>query len=382
MKILIIREEIVCILILLIILYYYIANGGIRNKNKNTFIKIVICALCHLVFEAITVLTVNQRDIVPDVWNRVAHIIFILTGIVFVMEFFRYVIQLAMPLKYVRRLRFVVCVPCILFVLLMPWLPIEYCSGNETDYSSGPLVALGFGICALYCIGSLGIMLIRRKWIEVRIKRAVVPINGLILLLILIQVMIPETLLTGAIVTLVSIGMFFSLDNPMDWLKKYAYWDMDVKIKNKNSFLMELDRLKSNPKNKNAQLGVLVADVNALKIANDKYGHAMGDRLIKIAAQILRSNLKSAYDVYRIGGDEFIAIYIQPISKKVQTEIEAVRKTCIKEQELPVSLSIAMGYAEGNMKEIKVDEILDRADRNMYKDKKQTKMLHPELKRS
>lgn len=86
--------------------------------------------------------------------------------------------------------------------------------------------------------------------------------------------------------------------------------------------------------------------------------------------------------MYRIGGDEFIAIYIQPVSKKVQTEIEAVRKTCIKEQELPVSLSIAMGYAEGNMKEIKVDEILDRADRNMYKDKKQTKMLHPELKRS
>lgn len=373
MEILIIREEIICILILLVMLFYYIANGGIRNKGKNTFVKLVVCALCHLVLEVVTVITVNHRDIVPDICNRVLHILFFLAGIIFIMEFFQYVLRLTLSLRWVRRLRVIAYVPCGIFAISMFVFPVEYCSGNGTDYSSGPLVMLGYGICALYCISSLAIMLIWWKWIDRRVKCSVVPMNCIILFLILAQMIFPEMLFTGAIVTLVSIGVFFSLDNPIEWYKKQAYWDMDIKIKNKNSFLMELDRMKSELGRKDDRLGFLVADVNGLKFVNDKYGHAMGDDFIRVTAKILKDNLKSAYGVYRIGGDEFVAIYTQPDENLIRAEIEDVRKTCNEEEGVPVYLSIAMGYAGGNVNQIGVNKILDEADRKMYEDKRKTK---------
>jgi two-component system, cell cycle response regulator len=57
---------------------------------------------------------------------------------------------------------------------------------------------------------------------------------------------------------------------------------------------------------------VLYADLDGLKGINDTYGHAEGSRAIVGAARALRETLRSSDIVARVGGDEFIALVLDP----------------------------------------------------------------------
>ena len=129
---------------------------------------------------------------------------------------------------------------------------------------------------------------------------------------------------------------------------------------------------------KKISVGFVIGDMNGLKVINDNYGHAEGDKLIKAAAAALLDNLSSAYGVYRIGGDEFAAIYISPNDDIVKDEIEKVRSACAEYKDSPVLLSIAMGYASGEYSADYMD-IYNKADELMYSDKQEIKKNHPEL---
>ena len=53
---------------------------------------------------------------------------------------------------------------------------------------------------------------------------------------------------------------------------------------------------------------VVMADLDNLKRANDRYGHAVGDRLIRLCAEVLRATLRPYDKLYRWGGDEFLLV--------------------------------------------------------------------------
>ena len=53
-------------------------------------------------------------------------------------------------------------------------------------------------------------------------------------------------------------------------------------------------------------VSILYADLNGLKLVNDVFGHAAGDELIRIAAQILQESCTEHKLIGRIGGDEFV----------------------------------------------------------------------------
>jgi hypothetical protein len=88
------------------------------------FLKLSGLALCHVIFDIITVITVNNREVVPEPVNRFFHICFYVTGILFAMWFYNYVVQLTVRYKYVRRIKtagyiiFVLSYCCFCF---FPW---------------------------------------------------------------------------------------------------------------------------------------------------------------------------------------------------------------------------------------------------------------------
>lgn len=57
-------------------------------------------------------------------------------------------------------------------------------------------------------------------------------------------------------------------------------------------------------------------DVNGLKAVNDDYGHAAGDELIRGAALCLKKCISSYGRIYRIGGDEFAAVFFADVRGK------------------------------------------------------------------
>ncbi len=55
-------------------------------------------------------------------------------------------------------------------------------------------------------------------------------------------------------------------------------------------------------------IGVIMADLNGLKMVNDQHGHLAGDQLIVATAQLLRQSVRKSDLVFRIGGDEFLIL--------------------------------------------------------------------------
>ncbi len=111
----------------------------------------------------------------------------------------------------------------------------------------------------------------------------------------------------------------------------------------------------------------IALDVNGLKATNDSLGHAAGDEIIVGATDCMKSTFGRFGNIYRIGGDEFVALLV--IGKEEFCELKKEFDTLIENWrgELSKSLSIAYGIVprRENM-ELSIDDIAKLADRKMY----------------
>ena len=116
----------------------------------------------------------------------------------------------------------------------------------------------------------------------------------------------------------------------------------------------------------------LMADLNGLKHTNDTLGHGAGDELLQGAAECLKHCLGAYGDIYRIGGDEFVAmIYVDSdILAKIQKDLnETIRKWT---GALVDRLSLSCGYVEKReFPNMILAEIIKIADKRMYLAKKE-----------
>lgn len=378
--ILTVREEAVCLLVLIfLICYHSIYKSSDENNDGKSFLKISSYALGHVILDILTVVTVNNLDVVPEAVNKVLHIAFYCFGLLFIMEFLDYVIKLTMSYKLLQQYRRIKFFPVLLIILLSFVLPMEYVEGRGTNYSYGQLIFVCYGIFALYCLLAMVLALVNYKNLDKKMRLAVLPTISLLVMMISLQAAIPELLMTGAAVTFACIGLFVTVDNPVSAYLEQALWDNATGVRNKNSFQKQMSSLEKKYKNKQLSIGFVICDMNGLKLVNDNYGHAEGDKLIKAAASVLLENLKQAHNVYRIGGDEFAVIYLSPNDEEVVSEIENVRTACDNYKDSPIKLSIAMGYASGTSDSSGFMEIYSKADALMYENKAEIKRKNPEF---
>lgn len=128
--------------------------------------------------------------------------------------------------------------------------------------------------------------------------------------------------------------------------------DMTIKFSTKEPFMlcyMDLDRFKS---------------------VNDTYGHSIGDALLVEIAERLTSACKENSALYRIGGDEFVAI------TEDDTQVEAFRSVLRKPfviNEKSINTSLSLGYAKYPDDGMTLDDLIRIADSNMYENKELSK---------
>lgn len=375
---LILREEIICAIVLIFLIFYYLVN---KVKDKDMlFLKISLLALVYVFFDAVTVITVNNRNLVSDELNRFLHICFYITGLLFSIWFYNYVVQLTIRYKYVRKMKTAGYLIFVAFILSLLFLPMEYVEGRGTHYSYGPLAILGYALFLLYCTASVVMLLMKRKKLDKRIRRSLLPMLIAMYIAVIIQAIIPELLMTGGNATLICIALFVALDNPDKDFMKQALWDFSTGLNNRNCYNRDIAKYvdQAEIKKRSRTIGFVVADMNYLKTINDKYGHTEGDKLLAAAADVLRTHLKSAENIYRLGGDEFTAIYLSTEDSVVLKEISDVQAACSLVNISSIPLSIAMGYASGVMGK-DIPEIFGLADQRMYENKLEIKKANPHL---
>ena len=70
---------------------------------------------------------------------------------------------------------------------------------------------------------------------------------------------------------------------------------------------------------------IMVADINRMKVINDKFGHLQGDNAIKITADVIRGSIPAGWKAVRYGGDEYVIIGEYDASE----DMEAIKKAFI-----------------------------------------------------
>ncbi len=128
----------------------------------------------------------------------------------------------------------------------------------------------------------------------------------------------------------------------------------------------------------NARKGILfsafMVDIDLFKKINDNYGHDYGDKVLKDVSHILQRSFRPQDVVARYGGDEFCILtdvtdekILERMKTRINQRMEAINK--INSKGPQVSLSI--GYAVYDDKELNAIDFIHKIDEKMYKQKEE-----------
>lgn len=163
----------------------------------------------------------------------------------------------------------------------------------------------------------------------------------------------------------------------IDYINRLAYTDVLTNLKNKTAYEECVAHLEKRITEENAKFAVVVMDINNLKKTNDSYGHEKGDMLIQNAASVMKKVWGTEH-TYRIGGDEFVSIFIGEGRFFYQSRIalfeEEITKFNRENNSQELFLQVAVGMAEfEEERDCVYADVFRRADTLMYEDKARKK---------
>lgn len=125
------------------------------------------------------------------------------------------------------------------------------------------------------------------------------------------------------------------------------------------------------------RFALLFLDGDRFKSINDNWGHAAGDEVLKAIGSRLLSLASDQDLVARLGGDEFAMLVSSQASESALQQLmqrihDVIMEKIIIAEGMPISTSVTIGYAWSQHGDT-VESILERADMNMYKNKRTNK---------
>jgi len=151
---------------------------------------------------------------------------------------------------------------------------------------------------------------------------------------------------------------------------KKIYIDDLTQLYNKRKLNDQMGKLFKQFKRGDKQLFIVMMDIDRFKALNDKYGHPVGDEILRQTAVIIKEHVPYAY---RYGGEEFAAIFYGHTKKDVLDATEKLR-ICIEKTPYNINdqkfhITISSGIAEFETHMNSVMDAIDQADQALYASK-------------
>jgi diguanylate cyclase (GGDEF)-like protein len=141
-------------------------------------------------------------------------------------------------------------------------------------------------------------------------------------------------------------------------------------IANRRAFLQEAGVIAKRYASRPRPTAVLLVDLDHFKSINDRFGHALGDRVLEIFAAATLESLRATDLVGRIGGEEFAAVLYDTNRDKAAAVAERIRVAFAKAaQEVdgrPVCATVSIGVVHCEGVVLDVPELLAQADQALY----------------
>ncbi len=173
------------------------------------------------------------------------------------------------------------------------------------------------------------------------------------------------------------------------WILSHAYEYTNHKSKNKLRKMAVLDHLtnlynrilleriyqdmQDEAAENGETVGLLLLDLDHFKKINDEFGHATGDQVLIEFSNIIRAEIKSQGEAFRVGGEEFLILLrlsnestAIEMAESIRMKTEQLRLKKMRSNGVTVSVGVSV-----NAHHLTIEEMIRTADRKMYQAKQQ-----------
>lgn len=151
-----------------------------------------------------------------------------------------------------------------------------------------------------------------------------------------------------------------------------AFTDMLTGLYNRRYLMTHLDRKLLGIERTGKPVAVGIFDVDHFKHANDTYGHAAGDEVLRRLAKLVSESLRSVDLVARYGGEEFVVVMPETDPSGAILVAERIREAVadadfpVPGLDEPLKITVSIGVAATSDPDELADEVLERADKALY----------------
>lgn len=305
------RMEIALITILCFVAYMYFSAERKHTKLHQTFSILLLIGIIHLIFDAITIYTVNHLEQVPQIWNEAVHRVFIGTMVCILYLFYRYI---ATVVEEETKRKMIFDWPAKIFLVILEIIvfvfPVDYIQTPYGNYSAGGYEIACYGGVAVYLILCAGMLI--RNWRQIHPKKKFAIGVALLVEFVVcgLQGTHPTWLISGMGITLMILSFYLTLENP-DILKaelteqKMSMLYLKSQV-NPHFLYNTLDTIRIqaqlNGDNKVAALLMRLVDFFRISVKVDRQMVALDDELELLGAYMdlmcyRYPNLRCEYDV-------------------------------------------------------------------------------------
>ena len=160
-----------------------------------------------------------------------------------------------------------------------------------------------------------------------------------------------------------------SIINEKHHYKHEAYTDELTQIYNRTKFnLLFKENLKSS-KNNQSNLSIILLDIDNFKELNDKYGHAKGDKVLKMFTKLVSANIRIADSFSRWGGEEFVVLLPHTSLQEAKNIAENLR-ILIEKYDFTIDkkLTCSFGVTQAHSQDT-ITSLFERVDNALYQAK-------------
>ena len=216
------KIQVMAILILAYVEIIYTREGWHLNKltkksNCNAmFDWSLVMANFAIAFDGTTACTVNLLDCVSRPVNLLLHLGMYVSYEIFVALLFWYWVSVTVGIPRKKWIRALCALPSVVMIALtVLFLPeVAFLPGETSNYSMGVSVYVSFLCVIIYCALTVSLIVVKRREIPARRKNGLAATVVIIAIILSLQIIFPEALVTCIATVLIVISIYLNMENP------------------------------------------------------------------------------------------------------------------------------------------------------------------------
>jgi diguanylate cyclase (GGDEF)-like protein len=173
---------------------------------------------------------------------------------------------------------------------------------------------------------------------------------------------------------LIVVPMLWVLKSSLEHQQQFGRTDFLTGVPNRRSFIEAAKSEISRAQRYGHPFTVIYIDLNNFKMINDRFGHATGDKLLRLLAQGIQEKIRETDLLARLGGDEFGILLPQTDSQVAELVVQRLQGVSVPlVQEKGWAMSFSMGVVTFLESPASAEEMLSFADKIVYSAKRDGK---------